>query len=237
MLRYRGTRPGGRAMIKTLYATSVITLSSAGALLVFSVSQGRQAAGPQDNPGPTVAERFFALHDPIGRKAPATAIPLLREAEAFALYLNPPAPPARPIAPQATPRSRADAPRAIYPPPQAVPWFRLLATSYNRRHPEQSWALIAEPGRKDRWVTNGEPLGHFVLESVQEEGSIVYRAGSQSREMRIAVREGGAVARLQPDVPVSAQDLPAASRIRNVSPPSDGGVGTPDIEALAQELR
>jgi hypothetical protein len=224
-------------MIKTLYGMSVLALSSAGILLVLSVSQGLPAAGPQDSPGPAAVERFSALHDAVGRNAQETAVPLLREAETFALYLNPPAPPATPATPQVIPRSQAVAPRALCQPPQVTPWFRLLATSYNRRHPEQSWALISEPGRKDRWVTGGEPLGRFVLESVGERGNIVYRDGSRSREMRIAVREAGAVARLPPDVPVSAQDFPPGGRLVNVSPPSEGGVGTPDIEALAQELR
>lgn len=224
-------------MIKALYVLSVLALSSAGVLLAFSISQWLQAAESQEGLGPAAAQWSPAWYDAGGKNAQETAVPLLREAEAFALYLNPPAPPAAPALLRATPRSKVAAPRAVPQSSQAAPWFCVLATSYNHRHPEQSWALISEPGRKDRWVTSGEPLGHFVLESVQKGGSIMYRDGNQAREMRVALRQVSSVARLQSDVPASAQGLPLPGRLVNVSPPGDGGVGIPDIEALAQELR
>jgi hypothetical protein len=63
--------------------------------------------------------------------------PLVAAAEAFALYLNPPEPPAakRPV-----PRPRAAPPKP--PPVVSTPRFRLLGVSYHRAKPAESRALL-----------------------------------------------------------------------------------------------
>jgi hypothetical protein len=204
-------------MIKTLYVMSVLTLSGAGALLVLSATQWRQGDKPGGiDPGPSATERFLTRREVGGPSGPDTVAPLLREAEALARYLNPPTPTpplARPTPP------RAANPQPVYQPPTATPWFSLLATSYNRLHPEQSWALISEPGKDGRWARQGERLGHFIIESVEDKGRIVYRDGNQSREMSITIRETIPIARLKSSIPVSTQNLPSDGRpvVRSVA--------------------
>jgi hypothetical protein len=61
-------------------------------------------------------------------------------------------------------------------PAEPKPKFTLVATSYYRSRPEQSMALVSEPGSGSRWVKQGTHLGHFVVEKV-ERGMVVYRDG------------------------------------------------------------
>jgi hypothetical protein len=101
--------------------------------------------------------------------------PLVKQAEAFALYLNPPKPePSRqPVSHQA-----GDAPR-----PQSVsPKFKLIGTSFYALHPDLSLALIDEPGEGFRWVRQSSEVGHLVIEQIKD-GSIVIRDGQKTNEL------------------------------------------------------
>lgn len=105
--------------------------------------------------------------------------PLVAAAEAFALYLDPPAPPAakRPSA-----RQRAAPP----PPPPVVstPKFRLLGISYHRAKPAESRALLWAPDGTQQWVRQGTAIGHLTVETIKGT-SITYRDGRSTHEMRI----------------------------------------------------
>lgn len=96
--------------------------------------------------------------------------PLVVQAEAFALYLNPVEPPKR-----TPPPARARAARVEVTPVAAVamaPRFRVLGISYHRTKPEESKALVSEAGGSLRWVAPGAKLGPMVIKQINR-GSIL----------------------------------------------------------------
>ena len=85
-----------------------------------------------------------------GGKAKESKPPLLAQAEAFALCLNPPKPPQR-AAPVPRPRiARPEVKPAAAPPP-----LRLMGISYHRANPAESRALVSVSDGGCRWAGVG----------------------------------------------------------------------------------
>lgn len=118
--------------------------------------------------------------------------PLIAEATAFALYLDPPKPPPPP---QTQPR--VSPPQPAPRPVVTIPKFRLLSTSCHVSRPEKSLALVSEPGQGERWVRKGDQLGHLVVESIRD-GTLVYRDGAELREVSVIMRPTVELARAIP---------------------------------------
>jgi hypothetical protein len=173
-------------MVRVLQILGVGAVFAAGGILTLSVSHWRQ-----DDPQleeirnrPSAVEMFKAggsrVDDPSKERPP-----LVVQAEAFALLLNPPKSPETPPA-----LTLAGSPKPALPPirplaPSAN--FKLRATSYYPNQPDKSMALIAEAGAAEgteRWVKEGAQLGHFVVQEIRR-GSITYRDGSNVREMTV----------------------------------------------------
>ena len=151
-------------MVRTLQALTVLAMISAGVVFVLCAGQWLQGASGSDqierNLGPSVLERFRRAGG--GEKSgQETHSALVRQAEAFALYLNPPPPPKTNEAPAPKRISKQTIPAAIA--AKVTPKFRLVGTSYYRSRPEESMALVSEPGSGTHWVKQGARLGHFVL--------------------------------------------------------------------------
>ncbi|MBN2181623.1 MAG: hypothetical protein JW715_06895 [Sedimentisphaerales bacterium] len=172
-------------MKAVLYIISVLALITAGYVLYLCGVQWYREEPLSDWDGkPSIVEKFQragADKDNIDRQAD---FPLVREAQSFAGYMNPPQllkilqkPPSETKSAENIPAARAI---------EITPKFRLLATCYNRTRPSESVALISEPGREPRWVEKGEPLGHFVVEGI-ERGSVVYRRGDKFGEMKVKI--------------------------------------------------
>jgi len=170
-------------MIRILQTASVLALVSAGVVLVFCVVQLLQDAPEiEQNPGLSIVEQFRQKGSLGEKNNQKTASPLVKQAEAFALYLNPPEPPKPKQARASISNSKLDIPAVKL--PKTTPKFTLLATSYYRVKPAGSLALVSEPGGKPRWVKQGTHLGHFVIEKI-ERGTIVYREGDRLGEMAV----------------------------------------------------
>ena len=151
-------------MVRTLQALTVLAMISAGVVFVLCAGQWLQGASGSDqierNLGPSVLERFRRAGG--GEKSgQETHSALVRQAEAFALYLNPPQPPKDEQAPAPKRISRQTIPAAIV--AKVTPKFMLVGTSYYRSRPEESMALVSEPGSGTHWVKQGARLGHFIL--------------------------------------------------------------------------
>jgi len=212
-----------------LHLVSMLILTSAGALFVLCIVQWSRGL-PPDEAGPalSVIERFQKRHS-AGVTDDPRPIPLIKEAEAFALYLTPPQPRAVPA---------ASVPQAYVPPairpPSTTPQFVLLSTSYCHSGPEKSLALISEPGAESRWIGKGACVGYLVVERI-DNGAMVYRDGSQSREMRIARREAVPLARLKAAVPGSTENIRRNGDLWKASPSSGCGLALPDGPPVARK--
>lgn len=180
-------------MIKLLYSVGALSLVLAGVPCVLCCVQWRLDAGQdRDVPGRVTMEkgRTEGRGGPRGRDIIAS--PLVVQATAFALHLNPPKPPAPVQAP-----ARIAPPQPAPRPVASAPKFRLLSTSRHYSEPEKSLALISEPGRGERWIRKGDRLGHLVVENIRD-GAIVYRDGNQLQEATVAARQPVELARVVP---------------------------------------
>lgn len=164
-------------MIKTLRITSIVAVVLAVVFFVlpavFGVRGDEQIEQFLNSAG--VIEKF---HEAKGDKVEDRRheiSPLVKQAEAFALYLNPPPKPKPKIEPSML-RSR---PRPKGP---VSPKFELIGTSCYALHPELSLALIDEPGKGSHWVRQFGRVGHLIIEQIKD-GLVVVRDGERTFEL------------------------------------------------------
>ena len=202
-------------MVKVLYVISILCLVSAGLLFGSCGVQWMQGV-PLDKRDPWLpaTER---LRQSLNHHDKAAASPLLEQAEALALYLNPPKP---------LPRKEASLPAVSAPlvspvpaprPPSPTPQFRILAISYYRSNPQKSLAMVWDAKKGGYWIKPGDRLGHFVVERIERE-AVIYRDGDQLRQMAVAVKPSVPLARLKSKEAASVQEMAAHQRLVRASP-------------------
>ena len=172
-------------MVKTIYAIGVLSLT--GACIIFSkcAIQCIQGAPEAENiESSKIVERFKQSDNYNQNISKQTMSPLVKQAEFFALYLNPPEPP-KPRQVRKPPKPvREGKPVIIVKPEAPKPKFRVIATSYYRSKPNESMAFISEPDSDDRWVKRGEQLGHFIVDKIQP-GILIYKYENQVFEIAV----------------------------------------------------
>ncbi len=162
-------------MIKTLRITSIIAVILAVVFFVFpavfgvrgdeQIEQFLNSAG--------VIEKFNEARGDKVKDSRQEISPLVKQAEAFALYLNPPP---KPKAKSSVSRSKPS-PRG-----SVSPKFKLVGTSRYALHPELSLALIDEPGKGLRWIRQFSKVGHLIIEQVKD-GLVVVQDGKRTFEL------------------------------------------------------
>jgi len=163
-------------MIKTLRITGIIAAVLAAVFIVFpavfGISSDKQSEQFLSSAG--VIEKFNEAKGDRKKRSESQVSPLVKQANAFALYLNPPP----------KPKERAVSPEQTVPrrPPTVSPKFRLIGTSCYMLHPELSMALIDEPGKGFRWVRQESSVGHLIIEQVKD-GAVVVRDGKGTFEL------------------------------------------------------
>jgi hypothetical protein len=210
-------------MIKTLRITSIIAVVLAVFFVlpaVFGVRGDEQREQFLNSAG--VIEKFKeSKGDKVGDRGQEIS-PLVKQAEAFALYLSPPPPP-QPIVSEP---SRSQSP----PQPKATsPKFKLVGTSYYALHPELSLALIDEPGKGLHWVRQFGKVGHLIIEQVKD-GLVVVRDGQSTFEL---------VAERQEKRSLLKKNLSSDVRISSGEPPWTGAevqVSAEEETALGEEV-
>ena len=165
-------------MIKTLGIMSVLAVALAAVLVVFSVVVFG-AGGDKDIEEllgePSVIEKF---NNSAGNKATRgtnQVSPLVQQAGAFALYLNPPKP--------KEPRLVKGRPSTVKRAPSATPKFKVMGTSFYKDRPESSLALIDEPGKGLHWVRQSSMVGHLLIQEVKD-GVVVVKDNSGTFELK-----------------------------------------------------
>jgi hypothetical protein len=196
-------------MIKLLYIIGFLALISAGALfLPFGIILLQGEPQEKNNPEISVIEKFQTLQSSSKNNNQIFISPLVKQARLYALYLNPPEPP--------TPKIISQPQKPVHRPLVTTPKFRLLSTSYYRCNPEKSLALVSEPGKGDHWIAKGERVGNFIVERV-EKGSIVYRVGNQSHEMKIAINQSVQIPQIKSNVSASTRTTKPNLRLLSAS--------------------
>lgn len=169
-------------MVRALMVFSTLALISAGIVFVLclvQILQGTQAT--EWNPGIPVIEKLTRAGY-TETSCQETVSPLVKQAETFALYLN--SPQAQESKEARIPTSRPMQSISASGASKSTPKFKLLATSHYRSRPEESMALVSEPGSGAHWVKRGAHLGLFVVEKIKR-GVIIYRNGDRLGEMAV----------------------------------------------------
>jgi len=166
-------------MIKTLRITSVVAAILAGVFIVFPVIYGVRKDESIDKflNLPSAKEKFESAADSKTKKAENQESPLVKQAEAFALYLNPVKPPVKRV-------SKTGKTTSIYDKVNVTPKFPVFATIYYPEKPELSQALIDEPGRGRHWVQQSSMVGHLLIEQIKD-GLVVVKSSEETFELEI----------------------------------------------------
>lgn len=226
-------------MVRALQTLGVLALVSAFIVSVLCVVQWLQDSPEiQQDQGLSIVEKF-GLAGGGGANSNQTIIPpLVKQAEAFALYLNPPPPKSNQASIPMKQTFLTERPVKV------TPKFKLIATSYYRSRPEESVALVSEPGRESRWVKQGARLGHFVVEQVGR-GMIVYQDGDQLCEMAVDTKvhvyteraRQTARASDKTSTPSPRSPVPEEPRIRTQRAMHRLGLARPETQLTAYDRR
>ena len=171
-------------MIKTIYLTGILSLAGAG--IIFSlctIQYVKSTKATEKNYNYSIVERFRQAGNNKGNRDKQIISPLVKQAQAFAMYLNPPEPP-KPKEEKRLQKAVEKKPVIIVKPEAPKPKFKVIATSYYRSNPVESMALVEEPGSGIRWIKQGEHLGHFFVEKIKH-GILVCQSGDDIFEMAV----------------------------------------------------
>jgi hypothetical protein len=164
-------------MIKTLRITSIIAVVLAVVFFVFPAVFGvrgdKQIEQFLNSAG--VIEKFKEAKGDKVEDSRREISPLVKQAEAFALYLNPPP---KPKPEPSVPEGKSE-PRPVGP---VTAKFKLIGTSRHVLQPELSLALIDEPGKGLYWARQFSKVGHLIIEQVKD-GLVVVRDGKSTFEL------------------------------------------------------
>lgn len=212
-------------MVRLLYILGGFAIFTACGVFVLWLSEP-SGDGPRSEDiysGPGAIQTFTEKSRGDTKESGETVSPLVSQAQAFALYLNPPgvADEAKepPLDPGTSPQMAPVLP--IRPPAPSVR-FRLHGTSYYPNQPHRSMALIAEVGSlegNERWVKEGSRVGHFVIHEIRQ-GAIAYRDGDQLREMTVRIDTSRSLVR---DIRPGSHTVSAAIEGAGIVLPSSAG--------------
>ena len=191
----RRKRRGLAAFLLRLMAKTLTTYYALGMILPVIVLAVCAVRWVRVNPriseflrSPPVSERYRQADGSNPNDRREEMSPLVKQAELYAQYLAPAPVPKGAVPPVVTVRSGAPSPA---PSPNfafVTPKFTLHGTCYYPSRPEESVALVRQPGEGDggtlQWVRQGDRLGHFVVDQIKH-GAIVYRGGEQKHEMKV----------------------------------------------------
>jgi len=210
------TYENGDTMNKLLYTIGLSALIGAGVLMVLCGRLWLEGVpSSRSHPGDSIVQKFQTLGSLSAKNSQDVTSPLVEQATAYALYLDPP----EPAVPKASQAPGAQT-QPVFVPPDTTPKFSLLATTYYRSSPEKSLALVSEPGKDDHWIKQNERLGHFTVERV-EKGAIFYRDGNQLREMKVTVMQAAQLTPIRSELSTSTQTIKPDLRLLNAPQPSN----------------
>jgi hypothetical protein len=201
-------------MLKLLQITSFVLLGVSAAASVYFVISRDGAAGDVRAflESPLTAQTYGGdLPDTMADGS--SKAPLVVEAEALSLRLNPPPPKvARPDPGKSSPQSPSQAtpPQPARPKTPVVAKFDLLGTVVNHARPSLSMIFIDVPGEGQKWVYQGESVGRLRIDEVKED-SVVYSDGDNTAELAMVDHQSQIKSLLKSDNPQAPAASPAAA--------------------------
>ena len=213
-------------MIKTLHITSIIAVVLAAGLFVFPVVFGFRGDERVEKflTAPSVLDQFRKNAGHTTRAGSDETSPLVAQAGVYGFILDPPEPVVakdpRP-GPTKTPTVR-DLPKSI------KPKFKVIATSYNTSRPEESLALIDEPGKGLHWVRQADIVGNLTIEV--QNGSVLAKAGTRAETIAVPHKPRMSLIAGQSEVPIPAEtSTPTVTPVLRKGNRGKGSVNRPRV--------
>ncbi len=167
-------------IIKTLNIAAILALGLAVVCLVLTGVLGFRSDPEVEEllAAEGVIERFNKAQGDRTTDRSGQISPLVKQAQAFGLYLNPPVRAVnnvqhRPAVPRPTIDSR---------PAMVSAKFKLVGTSFYAAHPDLSLALIDEPGKGLHWARQSSRVGHLLIDQIKD-GLVVVKDGDRTFEL------------------------------------------------------
>jgi len=175
-------------MIKAIHITSVVIGIGAVFFIIFSFTFGSDSVEDVKEivKSTSAIEKFKTFEGNSASRNGNRSSPLVKEAKAFALYLNPPPKPKPKRTPVRQTRKEEKTPPRR-PSNHVSTKFKLIGTAYHPLSPETSMALVDQPGTGLRWVKQGESLDHLLFKEIKD-GVIILRDGGQTRQMEVPLK-------------------------------------------------
>ncbi|MBN2271764.1 MAG: hypothetical protein JXN61_14190 [Sedimentisphaerales bacterium] len=193
-------------MIKTLQISSILAVALAAVLFVSSIVIGTAHGDDQIAEylkSPSVRDQFVTMGITAKKQNNSQRSPLVEKAELFAKILNPPKPP------KPEPKLPTEIVKELEIPKPAgpvTPKFTLVGTVVCESDPQNSLALVDEPGKGPHLVRQGSEIMKLTIELVKD-GSIVVRDATGTSEMTVE------------EAPVSTLPSPATAATASAIPP------------------
>ncbi len=168
-------------MVKTLRITSIVAALLAIAVFAFPVIYGVKTDENIQKflNSPGILEKFKAISGNRVQTTTPQVNPLVQQSQAYALIINPPAPPAPSGGGTVIPGKTTV---QILPP--STVQFTVESTSFCETNPALSLALINEPGKGTYWVRQAGTVNHQLIEQIKD-GVVIVNNGRESVEIKI----------------------------------------------------
>ncbi len=176
-------------MIKTLKITSMLTAATAVIFVLFLVGFGLRGDPKIEEflKAPGAIEKFKQRAEKQSRPTDQIS-PLVKQAMAFALRLNPPKPkPPKPKKEKPKVVKKVERPREIPKPKTPVSTkFNLVATVRYDLYPEKSLALLDLTAKKNnKWYRQGEQVGHLTIHQINDGSIVLFQNGKYNSEILV----------------------------------------------------
>ena len=189
-------------MIKTLKITSIVAAVAAIGFVIFVGVFGLNGDADIEKvlSSPGAVEKFKKLATKDTAKQDQVS-PLVKQAKAFALRINPPPPP-KPKTPKITPTKKPTAKKPIpKPKTQINTKFNLVATCRYEKFPQKSMALLDMPAKGLKWYHQGEEVGHLTIEEIKDGSIVLYKAGQENSRISMPVVKTKSLLKNEDSVP------------------------------------
>ena len=180
-------------MIKTLKITSIaVAVLATGCVLFLFFFGLRDNQDIEDFLSSPDAVEKFTNQTSKSTKTQDTISPLVKQAQAFALRIDPPPPPKPPEPPKPKTVAKKPTPEkkpAPAPKTTVSAKFSLLGTCRYENSPEKSLAMLKTVAEGNKWLRQGEQIGHLTIHEIRDGSIVLYKDGKKNSEIFVPVQE------------------------------------------------
>jgi hypothetical protein len=220
-------------MVRTLRITSLVSVAAACAsavfVLVFGFKPNSEIQAQLSQV--SIVEQLKQKSGTVTQKEDKVS-PLVTQAKAFALRIDPPPPPPPKIVvpppPPPGPKPEVRTAMDVVAPPKKQAKFDLAGTAHYKDHPEKSLALLNLVSEGFKWVRQGEKVGQITIHEIKDGSVVLYQNGQKDTELFVPKPESPLKSLLKSEQSVSAS-IPR--------PSSTSTMLTTEVEAAGQSTK